>query len=151
MPYWILAFAVALVVVIGTAAGPFGAVVALIAFSVALFLLWAQKLGYMGAWTTFGLDRFAAPFLDDANRERFSGIFSDMEKVGKACTIAVVLIALSLLLPGYQVGILVIALAAWWLYQIRLANRPASKVIEGPLGAKVVFPRAESRDAARVN
>jgi hypothetical protein len=152
MNYWVFAFAAALVVVIGYAAGPLGAVIALIAFATTLFLLWAYKLGFLGAWTKFGLDRFTAPFLEGDNYDRLVPIFSDGEKLGKACTVAVVLIALSLVLPGYQVGILVALVAAWYLYQIRRANAPAKgSTVELPAPKGGAFKPAEARTEARVN
>ncbi|RAI46065.1 hypothetical protein [Rhodoplanes roseus] len=153
MNYWIAAFAVALVVVIGAAAGPLGAVISLIAFAVTLFLLWAHKLGYMGAWTRFGLDRFTAPFLEGDNYDRLTLITTDGEKLAKACTVALVLIALSLVLPGYQVGILVVAVGAWYLYQIRRANAPAkpsAATLELPSAKGGAFKPAETREA-RIN
>lgn len=152
MNYWVFAFAAALVVVIGYAAGPLGAVIAMIAFATTLFLLWSHKLGFLGAWTRFGLDRFTAPFLEGDNYDRLVPIFSDGEKLGKACTVAVVLIALSLVLPGYQVGILVAAVAAWYLYQIRRANAPAKpNTVELPAPKGGAFKPTETRAEARVN
>lgn len=154
MNYWISAFAVALVVVIGFAAGPLGAVISLIAFAVTLFLLWAYKLGFLGAWTRFGLDRFTAPFLEGDNYDRLALIAGDVEKLGKACTVAVVLIALSLMLPGYQVGIVVAAVGAWYLYQIRRANAPAkpsAATLELPAAKGGTFKPTEARSEARVN
>ncbi|MBK5958946.1 hypothetical protein CCR97_12105 [Rhodoplanes elegans] len=154
MNYWIAAFAVALVVVIGAAAGPLGAAVSVIAFAATLFLLWAHKLGFLNAWTRFGLDRFAAPFLEGDNYDRLSLIASDGEKLAKACTVAVVLIALSLLLPAYQVGILVAGVGAWYLYQIRRANAPAKAApatLELPAAKGGAFKPAEARTETRVN
>ncbi|ABD88495.1 hypothetical protein [Rhodopseudomonas palustris] len=124
MQYWIAAFAAALVVVIGYAAGPVGAIVAIVAFSVALFLLWSYNLGFNGAWTGFGLDRFTAPFWKAENWDRFGTIFADREKVVKAGTIAVVLIALSLVLPANQVALAVVVVAAWYVFQVYRANKP---------------------------
>ena len=125
MRYWIAAFAAALVVVIGYAAGPIGAIIAIIAFSIALFLLWAHRLGFNGAWTSFGLDRFSAPLLKTENWDLFNAIFADREKVVKAATVSVVLIAVSLILPTSQVIIAVVAVAAWYVFQVYRANKPA--------------------------
>jgi hypothetical protein len=119
MQYWIAAFGAALVVVIGSAAGPLGAVISLIAFSTTLFLLWAYKLGFMGAWTQFGLDRFTTHFVGGENWDRFALVFGDSEKLGKACTVTVVLIALWLTLPIHQFGVALVAVTAWSIYQSR--------------------------------
>ncbi len=124
MPYWILAFVVGLMVVIGYAAGPLGAIMALIAFAIALFMLWAYKLGFPEAWTRFGLDRYTAPLMDRRNWDRFVEIFGDNEKLGKACTISVVLIAVWLILPRYQASIVLVAIAAWYIFEIYRAHRP---------------------------
>ncbi|EJW11475.1 hypothetical protein A33M_3088 [Rhodovulum sp. PH10] len=124
MTYWLIAFAAALLVVIDFATGLPGVIVALLAFAVALFLFWANTLGFMGAWTKFGLDRVAAPFMDDDTRARVAAMFSDQAKVAKACTVALVLIALSLMVPPYQLGIAVAVIAAWYVWQIRRAHRP---------------------------
>lgn len=139
MQYWIAAFAAALVVVIGYAAGPIGAIIAIAAFSVALFLLWAYRLGFNGAWTSFGLDRFTAPFWKSENWDRFNAIFADREKVVKAATVAVVLIAVSLILPTNQVIIAVAAVAAWYVFQVYRANKPArpASSIDGPVYSSV--------------
>jgi hypothetical protein len=127
MQYWLVAFAAALVVVIGFAAGPIGAVVAVVAFSVALFSLWASKLGFAGAWTRFGLDRFTAPFWKGENWDRLGEIFGDREKLVKASTVAVGLIALFLVLPPSQVLIAVAAVAVWYAFEINRANKPVTR------------------------
>ena len=67
MQFWLAAFAVALVVVIGYAGGPPGAVVALLAFVIALFLLWARDLGFKGAWEKFGLQSLSPPLWKPEN------------------------------------------------------------------------------------
>lgn len=161
MPYWIFAFAAALLVVIGFAAGLVGAIIAVIAFAATLFLFWASTLGFLGAWTKFGLDRFTAPWLDADNRDRFMAIFNDREKVAKAITVAVVLIALSLVLPAYQVGAAVAVVVLWYGWQIRQATRPTVKttsttldltpVTEKVANDKVVVAAAEKTATARVN
>lgn len=127
MQYWLVAFAVSLVVVIGYASGPLGALLSLLAFATALFMFWASKLGFNGAWTTFGLDRFAAPFWKGENWDRLGAIFGDSDKLLKASTVAVALVALLLLLPPAQVLLAVIAVAAWYAFEIRRANKPLTK------------------------
>jgi hypothetical protein len=149
MQYWIAAFAAALVVVIGYAAGPIGALIAIVAFGIALYLLWAHRLGFNGAWTSFGLDRFSAPLLKTENWDLFNAIFADREKVVKAATVAVVLIAVSLILPTNQVIIAVVAVAAWYVFQVYRANKPArpASSLDAP-----VYPAVENRkEISRVN
>jgi len=122
MQYWIAAFAVALVVVVGYAAGPLGAVITVLAFLIALFLLWARDLGFKGAWTRFGLNRLSPPLWKRENWEQFEGIFADRDKVVKAGAIAVSLIALSMMLPRNLVVIAFLAVAVWAVVEIYRAN-----------------------------
>jgi len=147
MQYWIIAFTAALVVVIGYAAGPVGAVAALLVFSVALYLLWARRLGFNGAWTRFGLDRLTAPLWKGENWDRFGGIFNDRDSVVKAATVAVVLIALSLILPPSQVGLVAVAIAAWYAFEIYRSQKPAVRpaALESKVANdKVVYTAAAS-------
>jgi hypothetical protein len=126
MQYWIAALAVALLVVVGYAAGPLGAVVTLLAFLIALFLLWARDLGFKGAWTKFGLNRFSPPLWKRENWEQFEGIFVDRDKVVKACAIALALIALSMMLPKNLVILAFLAVAVWFIVEIYRGDKPAA-------------------------
>jgi hypothetical protein len=127
MQYWIVAFTAALVVVIGYAAGPVGAVISLLAFSISLYLLWARKLGFSAAWTRFGVDRLTAPLWKAENWDQFGTIFNDRESVLKAATIALALIALSLILPVGQVALIALAIAAWYAFEVYRNNKPVAK------------------------
>ncbi|QDL95792.1 hypothetical protein FLL57_00055 [Rhodopseudomonas palustris] len=121
MQYWIGAFAIALVVVIGYAGGPPAAVVTIVAFLVALFLLWARDLGFKGAWEKFGLQTLELPLKVD-NWDRFKLIFADENKLVKACATAVALIALAMILPRNLVALVYIAAAAWGVFEVYRAN-----------------------------
>ena len=155
MQYWILAFSAALVVVIGYAAGPVGAAISLLAFAGSLYLMWARKLGFVGAWTRFGLDRFTAPFWKGENWQRFNGLFADSESVVKAGTIAVALIALSLILPAGQVGLVAAAVAAWYAFEVYRSQRPlvrsAVAIESKPVGDKVIYASAPQTDPVQFN
>lgn len=155
MQYWIIAFTAALVVVIGYAAGPVGAVISLLAFAGSLYLMWARKLGFGGAWTRFGLDRFTAPFWKGENWERFNAMFTDSESVVKAGTIAVALIALSLILPASQVGLIALAVAAWYAFEVYRSHRPLLRptvAIESkPAADKVIYAAAPRSETAKMN
>ncbi len=154
MQYWIIAFTAALVVVIGYAAGPVGAVISLFAFAGSLYLMWARRLGFVGAWSRFGLDRFTAPFWKGENWERFNGLFADGESVVKAATIAVALIALSLVLPASQVGLIALAVAAWYAFEVyrsqRPLVRPAGAIESKPVADQVIYSSAP-REPAKMN
>ncbi|PZA13544.1 hypothetical protein DNX69_04065 [Rhodopseudomonas palustris] len=127
MQYWIIAFTAALVVVIGYAAGPVGAAVSLLAFAGSLYLMWARKLGFAGAWTRFALDRFSAPFWKGENWERFNAMFHDSESVVKAATIATALVALALILPPSQVALIAVVVAAWYAFEVYRSHRPLTR------------------------
>ena len=60
---------------------------------------------------------------------------------------AVVLIAVSLILPTNQVIIAVVAVAAWYVFQVYRANKPAR-----PASLDTsVYPAVEKRSEARIN
>ncbi|MCG6205188.1 hypothetical protein LPW26_11100 [Rhodopseudomonas sp. HC1] len=155
MQYWIIAFTAALVVVIGYAAGPVGAAISLLAFAGSLYLMWARKLGFAGAWTRFGLDRFTAPFWKSENWDRFNALFADSESVVKAGTIAVALIALSLILPAGQVGLVAAAVAAWYAFEVYRSQRPVGRstvAIESkPVPDQVIYSAAPHSEPAKMN
>lgn len=154
MQYWIIAFTAALVVVIGYAAGPVGAAISLFAFAGSLYLMWARKLGFAGAWTRFGLDRFTAPFWKGENWDRFNAMFADGESVVKAATIAVALIALSLILPAGQIALVAAAVAAWYAFEVYRSQRPVVRsavAIEAkPAGDQVIY-RASHAEPTKIN
>jgi len=133
MQYWIGAFAIALVVIIGYAGGPPGAVVAILAFLIALFLLWARELGFKGAWEKFGLQTMSPPLWKVENWDRFKVIFSDENKMVKACTVSVAMIALSMMLPRNLVALIFLAALAWGVFEVYRANsatapRPGTRI-----------------------
>jgi hypothetical protein len=126
MQFWLAAFAVALVVVIGYAGGPPGALVALLAFVIALFLLWARDLGFKGAWDKFGLQSLSPPLWRQDNIDRLKGLFADEQKLVKACTIAVALIALSMLLPRNFVVFVYLAALAVGVFEVYRTTHSAT-------------------------
>lgn len=133
MQFWLAAFAVALVVVIGYAGGPPGAVVALLAFVIALFLLWARELGFKGAWEKFGLQSLSPPLWKQDNIDRFKALFVDEQKLVKACTISVALIAASMLLPRNLVVFIFLAAIALGVFEVyrntnSAAARPGTRI-----------------------
>ncbi|MGX7745233.1 hypothetical protein [Rhodopseudomonas parapalustris] len=122
MQYWIGAFAIALVVVIGYAGGPLAALVTIATFLIALFLLWAREIGFKGAWERFGLQTMTPPLWKVENWDRFKLIFIDQNKVVKACTVAVAMIALAMFLPRNLVALVYLAAAAWGVFEVYRAN-----------------------------
>lgn len=126
MQYWLAAFAVALVIVIGYAAGPPGAVVALLVFVVALYLLWARELGFKGAWQKFGVQNLNPPLWRPENIDRFKGLFTEESKLVKACTISVALVAVSEMLPRNLVVLVFLAVVVWGVFEVYRANSASS-------------------------
>jgi fatty acid desaturase len=118
---------VALLAVAGFAAGPLAPVVIPIAFLVTLYLLWAHDLGFKDAWQRFGLNRLTPPLWNDENRRRFGPFFENREKLIKAGTVAVGLVALWLMLPPDLVRIAVVVLVVWYLTEIYRVQRVADR------------------------
>ncbi|MDF3813625.1 MULTISPECIES: hypothetical protein [Rhodopseudomonas] len=151
MQYWIAAFAVAIVVVVGYAAGPLGAVITVLAFLIALFLLWARELGFKGAWIRFGLNRLSPPLWKRENWEQFEGIFADRDKVVKAGAIAVSLIALSMMLPRNLVVIAFLAIAVWAVVEIYRANGSVARATGSNLDPFTGRAGPTRTDGPRIN
>lgn len=133
MQYWLAAFAVALVIVIGYAAGPPGALVALLVFFVALYLLWARELGFKGAWDKFGPQNLSPPLWKPENLERLKGLIVDEQKSVKACTISVALIAVSELLPRNMVVLVFLGVIVWGVFEVYRANSASSARTGNPI------------------
>jgi hypothetical protein len=125
MRHWIATFVAALLIVIGCAAGVAAVVILIVAFLTSLFLLWAHELGFYGAWTRFGLDRFVEPFFDSKHRQLFMPIFSKAEVLRKACTIAVASVAILLCLPASEFLGAVLLVAGFAILEIHHANKLA--------------------------
>lgn len=115
---WKIALAVGLLLVIGYAAGVVGIVSALVAFSVASVLQWADKLGFAGARKKLGPDRFTAPVWKADNWQQLGVVLEDHEKFERSLTCAVVLIALQLTLPTTLVLAAALAVAGWFAFQV---------------------------------
>jgi hypothetical protein len=120
MNYWIAAFTAAVAVIIGFAAGPQNTLVFLVAVGFALYLFWAEELGFKGAIGRLGLDRLKPPVWKKENWVQFQSTLTDQDKLVKAYTAALVLIALKLMLPSHQ-GIVVLAtivVVGWFAFKI---------------------------------
>ncbi|ABD88476.1 hypothetical protein [Rhodopseudomonas palustris] len=125
MNSWIAAFTAAVVFIIGFAAGPQWSIVFLAVLGLALFLLWANELGFRGALARLGLDRLKPPVWKRENWVDFQTALLDRDKLVKAYTVALALVALKLMLPANQ-GIVVLAalvLAGWYIFKIYEGNR----------------------------
>jgi hypothetical protein len=120
MNYWIAAFTAAVAVIIGFAAGPQGTLVFLIALGVALYLFWAEALGFKGALARLGLDRLKPPVWKKENWVQFQTTLTDQDKLVKAYASALVLMALKLMLPSHQGVVLLatIVVVGWFVFKI---------------------------------
>jgi hypothetical protein len=138
MRYWLVAFAIALVVVLGYAVGLLGLLIVALVLGAALFLLWVDQLGFGGAWTAFGFDRFDAPVLGPDNWDRFAALIQDREKVARALTIALALTALWLTLPEEVVLLGVIVAVGWYAQRIhaRRLSSPGPTAVQRPASAR---------------
>jgi hypothetical protein len=130
MRYWYVAFAIALVVVLGHAVGPLGLLIAILAFGVALFLLWADQIGFDGAWKAFGFDRLEAPAGASEIRDRFAALLHDRVTVAKALTITMALTALWLIVPDelMLIGVIVAIGSSAWRINARRPSSPPETI-----------------------
>jgi hypothetical protein len=130
MKNWTIAFAVAILVVIGYAAGPIGVMVAIASFAVALFLLWSEKLGFSGAKKQLGLNDVFSPTWTAENWERLEAVLADRETFDKACTIAVGVIGTFLVLPTTWAATAIAIVLAFFVFEIsKKAPKTASTVL----------------------
>jgi len=123
MQNWFIALAVAVLLVIGFAAGPMSVVVAFFAFWVTLYLLWAYELGFKPAWARYGLHRVKPPFWAAENKIWFMPIFDDRVKVVKAAAVPLLIVAFSLMLPVSVVRIVTLVALAWYVVEIFRAQK----------------------------
>lgn len=128
MQNWYVALAVAVLVVIGFAAGPMSVVVAFLSFWITLYLIWAHELGFKPAWARYGLHRVKPPFWSDENKAWFLPIFDDRTKVVRAAAVAVVLVAFGLMLPPPLVRIAALLVLAWYVAEIFRAQKSADQL-----------------------
>jgi hypothetical protein len=151
MRYWLVTFAIAVVVVAGYAVGLLGLVLAAIAFGAALFLLWADELGFSGAWLAFGFDRFDAP-ASGANWDQFAAVTKDADKVAKAATIALSLTAAWLMLPEELMLIGILVSTGWAALRINKRHPSAppktAALPQTPLRANLAPPSAQPMEPA---
>jgi hypothetical protein len=128
MTPWIVVFAVAVLAVIGIAAGPLAPVIAPVAFLVTLYLLWARELGFRDTWNRFGLHRLTPPLWHDSNRLVFQPFFGNRDKLVKAATVAVGVVALWLMLPPDLVRFAVLIAVIWYLTEIYRNQKVTDRV-----------------------
>jgi len=127
MQNWFIALAVAVLLVIGFAAGPMSVVVAFLAFWVTLYLVWARDLGFKDAWARYGLHRVKPPFWAAENKVWFLPIFDDRLKVVKAAAVPLLLVALSLMLPVSVVRVAALGALAWYALEIYRSQKTADQ------------------------
>jgi hypothetical protein len=120
MNYWIAAFTAAVAVIIGFAAGPQGTLVFLVALGFALYLFWAEELGFKGAIARLGLDRLKPPVWKKENWVQFQTTLTDQDKLVKAFAAALTLMAVKLMLPSHQgvVLLVTIVVVGWFVFKI---------------------------------
>ncbi|WP_022723930.1 hypothetical protein [Rhodopseudomonas sp. B29] len=123
MQNWFIALAVAVLIVVGFAAGPMSVVVAFLSFWITLYLLWSYELGFKDTWARFGLHRVKPPFWAEENQKWFLPIFDDRLKVAKAAAVALLIVAFSLMLPANVVRIATLLVAAWYVAEIYRAQK----------------------------
>ena len=128
MQKWFVALALAVLIVIGFAAGPMSVVVAFLSFWVTLYLVWAYELGFKDTWARYGLHRVKPPFWAEENKVWFLPIFDDRLKVLKAAAVALLIVAFSLMLPVSVVRIATLIVLAWYVSEIYRAQKASDQL-----------------------
>ena len=120
MNYWIAAFTAAVAFIMGFAAGPQGTLLFLVVLGVALYLFWAEELGFKGALDRLGLNKLQPPVWQRSNWVQFQSTLTDQDKLVKAFAAALVLMAVKLMLPSHQgvVFLATIVVVGWFLFKI---------------------------------
>jgi hypothetical protein len=113
MKDWYAVFALALVIIIGSATGLAGTIAFLLAFFVTWYLLSARELGFAQARAAFGV-RFDPPIWTRSNWLWLERLFDDRDKLLKAAAAAMLVMA-STLMVGTSITLLVAALIAAYL------------------------------------
>ena len=113
MKDWYAVFALALVIIIGCAAGLVGTLAFLLAFFVTWYLLSARELGFAQARAAFGV-RFDPPIWTRSNWLWLERLFDDSDKLLKAAAVAMIVMA-STLMVGAPITLLVAVLIAAYL------------------------------------
>ncbi|ACF00466.1 hypothetical protein Rpal_1943 [Rhodopseudomonas palustris TIE-1] len=113
MKDWYAVFALALVIIIGSAAGLVGTLAFLLAFFVTWYLLSARELGFAQARAAFGV-RFDPPIWTRSNWLWLERLFDDSDKLLKAAAVAMIVMA-STLMVGAPITLLVAVLIAAYL------------------------------------
>ena len=145
MQNWFIALAVAVLFVVGFAAGPMSVVVAFLSFWITMYLLWSYELGFKDTWARFGLHRVKPPFWAEENQKWFLPIFDDRLKAAKAAAVA-------LLVPAPAWALVVVAGVTIALLEVLLPYPALSRVREvsariGAAVAKVAYDQGHARGA----
>jgi hypothetical protein len=97
MKDWIAVFAVALVIIVGSAAGLSGALAFLLTFLIAWYLLTARQFGFARAREALGI-KFELPLWTADNWRKLTALFDDDDKLIKAAAVALVTLSAALIL-----------------------------------------------------
>lgn len=129
MKDWYAVFALALVIIIGSAAGLVGTLAFLLAFFVTWYLLSARELGFTQARAAFGV-RFDPPIWTRSNWLWLERLFDDSDKLLKAAAVAMIVMA-STLMVGAPITLLVaVVIAAYLAFSIhRDGPTPPRRVV----------------------
>lgn len=126
MKDWYAVFALALVIVIGSAAGLAGTIAFLLAFFVTWYLLSAREIGFAGARARFAF-RIDPPIWTRNNWLWLERLFDDSDKLLKAAATAMIVMAGTLVVGApitLLVAVLVAAYVAFGIYRGRTDPPP---------------------------
>lgn len=149
MRNWLAVFALALLVLVGFASGPFGTVSFLLTFLTARYLFAARELGFERAWTKLGI-ALSPPLWQRSNLQWVPSIFDDEERFWKACSVASGLTAMSLMLSPISVGVVAVVIATCYIIDIARLNAPAARAPESADRGARTLPAAPMPRVVRV-
>jgi hypothetical protein len=127
MKNWLAIFAVALLVTVAFASGPFGTVSFILTFLTARYLFEARDIGFERARMQLGIAP-SPPLWQRSNWRWLEFIFDDDEKFWKTCAVAAELTAFSLMLSPVNVGIVAVVIATCFAAEIARLTAPAARL-----------------------
>lgn len=129
MKDWYAVFALALVIIIGSAAGLAGTLAFLLAFFVTWYLLLAREVGFASARAGFAF-RIDPPIWTRSNWLWLERLFDDSDKLLKAAAIAMIVMASTLMIGAPITLLVAVLIAAYVAFSIhRDGPNPPRRVV----------------------
>ncbi|NEW86029.1 hypothetical protein DU475_01960 [Rhodopseudomonas sp. WA056] len=152
MKDWYAVFALALVIIIGSAAGLAGTIAFLLAFFVTWYLLSAREVGFARAGAAFAF-RIDPPLWTRSNWRWLERLFDDSDKLLKAAATAMIVMAGTLMIGAPTTLLVAVLIAAYYAFSIHRdrTDPPPRAVRIHDAGADVAAHAASSTPAPPPN